>query len=63
MDNFNFDLDFKKIEEIVKKLEDGNLNLEENLKLYEKGMNLCKKCKENLKKAQLQVEYINNEVD
>ena len=63
MDDFNFDLNFKKLEEIVKKLESGKESLEENVKLYEEGMLICKKCKENLKQAQLKIEYINNEVD
>ena len=61
--NFNFDSNFKELEKIVKKLENGNENLEENLKLYEKGMNLCESCKKHLQKAKLKIENLNNSSD
>ncbi len=60
-ENFSFDSSFKELEKIVQELESGEASLEENLRLYEKGMKLCKSCKANLKNAKLEIEYLNNE--
>lgn len=57
---FSFDDNFKKLEKIVEKLEKNN-SLEENLSLYEEGMNLCRICKKNLVEAKLKIENINLE--
>lgn len=60
-ENLGFDANLKELEKIVKKLEKSNENLEENLKLYEKGINLCNVCEQNLKEAKLKIESLNNE--
>ena len=39
----------KKLESIVEKLENGEVDLEESVKLYEEGMSLKKACEEKLK--------------
>lgn len=44
------------IEDIIKKLEVKDLGLEESLKIYKKGMKLCLKCEDELKKAKLEIE-------
>ncbi len=44
-----------RLEEIVDKLENGNLPLEEMMKLYEEGTVLAAKCAESLDVAQLKL--------
>lgn len=41
----------KKLEEIVEKLEDGSLSIEESLELYEEGAKLSEFCHKILKEA------------
>jgi exodeoxyribonuclease VII small subunit len=55
---FRFEEALKKIEYIVKRLEEEELELEEALKLYEEGIFLVKACEEMLKKAKERVEVI-----
>lgn len=51
----NFEKDFKKLEEIVEKLQKGDIQLEESIKLYEEGKILADGCYDKLKKAELKV--------
>ena len=51
----NFENNFKKLESIVEKLENGEVDLEESVKLYEEGMNLKKACEEKLKSIESQI--------
>ena len=46
---------FKSLQEIISKLENGELALEEALKLYEDGKKLSDQCASLLEKAQLRV--------
>ena len=48
----------KQIEEVVEKLESGEIDLEEAIKNYEKGMILIEKCREILKQSKLKVEML-----
>lgn len=48
----------KRVEEILKLLENPDLELEEALSLYEEGMNLIFLCEEKLKKARVKVKVI-----
>ena len=41
----SYEMKMEKLAQIVKKLEHGELSLEENLKSYEEGMNLYKELK------------------
>ena len=43
-DKNNFEKNLHKLEEIVEKLENGEVDLEESVKLYEEGMRLKKIC-------------------
>ncbi len=45
----------KRLEEIVKKLESGNLSLEESIALYSEGVRLSQNCKKTLEEAELTV--------
>ena len=51
----------EKLEQMSNKLEDGNLTLEENLKLYNDAMELCLKCEKELKNAKQKVKYYNEQ--
>lgn len=55
----NYEDSVKKLEEIVAKLEDGNLSLEESLKLYEEGAVLSENCRKMLSDAKLKITNIN----
>ena len=49
---------FQKLESIVKKLEDGNLSLEESLKVFEEGVRLSRLCSKKLDEAEKKVEIL-----
>ena len=51
-------LNIKKLEEIVEKLESGDIDLEKSVELYEQGMVLKNNCEEKLKKVELQIKKI-----
>ncbi len=46
------------LESIVTKLEAGDLSLDESLALFERGMELAKKCTEMLDKAELRIKEL-----
>jgi len=48
----------KRLEEIVAKLESGNLPLDNSLKLFEEGVKLVRFCNERLAEAQQKVELL-----
>jgi exodeoxyribonuclease VII small subunit len=50
-----FETLYKKLEETVSKLEQGNLTLDESIALYEDGMKLARSCQELLKNAELRI--------
>ncbi len=58
MSRERFEDTFKKLETIVRKLESGELPLEESMKLFEEGMRLSKVCSEKLKEIQKRVEIL-----
>lgn len=55
MEKMNYEKSVAKLEEIVNKLENGNLSLEEMMKLYEEGTALAAKCARSLDAAQLRI--------
>ena len=48
----------KKLEKIVQQLEEGELTLDESVKLYEEGMSISKICFEKLNKAKQKIEQL-----
>ena len=56
--NNNFEVNLKKLEGIVDKLESGNIGLEESVKLYEEGMKIKKICDNKLKDIEMQIKKI-----
>lgn len=49
---------FQKLEGIVKKLEEGNLSLEDSLKAFEEGVRLSRFCSKKLDEAEKKVEIL-----
>ena len=58
MFNLNFEQKLLELENIVKKLEDGTLNLDESLDLFEKGVEITKKCQKILDEAEKRISVI-----
>ena len=54
---------FRALQEIIEKLEDGELPLEEALDLYEKGKKLADQCAKLLEEAQLRVNTIGEKAE
>ncbi len=48
----------KRLESIVETLGGGNLSLEDSLKMFEEGMELCKICNKKLDEAEYKVEKL-----
>ena len=57
-DTPNFETSLKKLEQIVSKLEDGDISLEECVKSYEEGIGLVKECQKQLSAAELKVKKL-----
>lgn len=50
---------FKQLEEMVEKLEDKEIGLEESLSLYEQGMKLLKQCNDQIDRVEKKVMVMN----
>jgi exodeoxyribonuclease VII small subunit len=57
-EDISFEDNLKKLEKIVQLLEEGELTLDESIKLYEEGMNISKLCLDKLNKAKQKVEQL-----
>lgn len=68
--DIKFEQAMKRLEEIVKLLEEGNLSLDEAIELYEEGVKLSRVCNNILKSVEKRVvlieklneEYIENDI-
>jgi exodeoxyribonuclease VII small subunit len=58
MDDLTFEQAAAELEEIIKKLEDGRMPLEDAVKSFERGSYLKKLCEDKLKNAQLKIEML-----
>ena len=56
--NQTFESSLGELEKIVRKLEDGDLSLEESLKLFEDGVRLSRECQERLNQAERRIEIL-----
>lgn len=54
----SFEASLGELEAIVKQLEDGDLPLEESLKLFETGVKLSRECRERLTNAERRIEML-----
>ena len=57
-DTPTFEAALKKLEEIVQRLEKGELPLEESLRLYEEGIRLSRYCHGKLEEAEGKIEML-----
>jgi len=55
----DFEAAVAELESIVKKLEDGELTLEQSLGLYERGVQLSRFCHARLEEAERRIEILN----
>ena len=56
--NKSFEGNMQRLEQIVRAMEQGDVALEESLKLFQEGTELVRSCNELLENAQLQVKMI-----
>ena len=54
----DFEKNLKRLEEIVSKLEDGELQLEQSLKLFEEGIGISRACNLKLTEAENRVKLL-----
>jgi len=55
----SFEDAYKELSSIVKKMESGELSLEESVSVYERGIKLKQYCESLLKEAELKISVIN----
>lgn len=54
----DFENKLSRLEDIVQKMEKGDLTLEDSLKLFEEGVKLSRECQTQLTKAEAQVKKL-----
>ena len=59
----SFETSLAELEQIVTKLEDGDLPLEESLDLFEQGIKLSRTCRERLTRAERRIEILMKDAD
>src|SRR5207237_10564595 len=60
--NAGFEQSFRRLQEVVQKLSEGNLPLEEALSSFEEGMRLADSCARMLDEAALRLERVSERV-
>lgn len=58
-----FETSLKELEKVVRRLEEGELPLEESLKLFEDGVRLSRECQERLNQAERRIEVLLKDED
>lgn len=53
-----FETSLSQLEKIVRELEQGDLSLEDSLKLFEDGVRLSRECQERLNQAERRIEVL-----
>jgi len=56
--NLKFEAALKRLEEIVSKLESGELELEKSIELFEEGVKMAKTCQKKLDEAEKKIEKL-----
>ena len=54
----DFESSMKELESIVEKLEDEDINLEDSVKSFEKGISLVKECQKQLHNAEIKIKKL-----
>ncbi|KPU44910.1 exodeoxyribonuclease 7 small subunit [Oxobacter pfennigii] len=60
-ENIKFEEALEKLEKIIAKLQEGNLNLDDSLKFYEEGIGLVRVCQQKLDTAESKITMLVNE--
>jgi exodeoxyribonuclease VII small subunit len=60
---FRFEQSLARIEEIVRRLESPDLQLDEAMKLFEEGIELSRQCQKQLEEAEARVEILLKKAD
>ena len=58
IETMSFEEAIERLEELVKKLEEGNLNLDESLKIYEQAVALRERCRTILDDSERRVQKL-----
>ena len=58
MSDLTFEQAVSRLEEVIQKLDDGNLSLDESLGLFEEGIKLSRQCSKQLTAAQGRLETV-----
>jgi len=56
--NVDFESALKELENLVSKMEDGELSLDDSLKAFERGIELTRSCQSSLEKAELRIQML-----
>lgn len=56
----NFEKSLKELEQIVRELESGDVNLDQSLKKFEQGIELYKKCRSTLENAEKKIKILSD---
>lgn len=59
----SFEISLAELEQIVGRLEDGDLPLEQSLELFEKGIKLSRECRTRLTNAERRIEVLMKDAD
>ncbi len=59
----SFEQSMKRLEEIVEKIDKGDIPLEEVMKMYEEGVALSKTCLEHLQQAELTLKRLGRDLN
>jgi exodeoxyribonuclease VII small subunit len=62
-DETDFDESLRRLEKIVEQMEQGDIPLEESLKLYEEGIALSKACAQKLQQAELTIKRLGKDLE
>ena len=57
-DKLTFEEAMAELDELVSRMEDGELSLDDSLKAFERGVKLTRKCQEALSQAELRVKTL-----
>ena len=62
-EELSFEESMNKLEELVKKLEEGNLDLDESIKIYAEAVKWKERCRKILDESERKVEILMNSAD
>ncbi len=62
LETLSFEDTYRRLEEIIQKLEEGTLSLDESVSLYEEGMQLARHCGQKLDAAELKITEVLSEM-